>query len=166
MIELVVICLLLLASSAYLHKRVRAQRRQRKWDKRFLQLASMISTWSKDPSSQVGAIIANKHNRMVSSGFNGFPVGTDDSVVSRDEKLCRTIHAETNAILFAKESLEGCTLYTTHPPCSSCTAKIIQVGIKRIVSSRPPIDFESRWNKDLLIAKKMLSEAKVIHEVL
>ena len=47
------------------------------WDKRFLDLAEYISSWSKDTSSKVGAVIVH-NKRIVSTGYNGFPEGYDD----------------------------------------------------------------------------------------
>ena len=88
-----------------------------KWDTRFLSLAAHISGWSKDPSSQVGAVITDG-NRIVSLGYNGFAAGVHDTterLVDRATKLNLTIHAEENAMNFAKRDLPGCTAYVTHP---------------------------------------------------
>lgn len=99
----------------------------------WLRLAEYYATASKDPSTKVGAILVDEFDRIVSAGYNGFPVGTyDDKHVleNRKRKLLRTLHAEANAILFAKGP--ATTLYCTHPPCSQCMAMAIQKGIKRI----------------------------------
>ena len=50
-----------------------------KWDNRFLELAKLIGSWSKDPSTQVGAVIVDNNNRILSIGFKGFPKGVEDS---------------------------------------------------------------------------------------
>ena len=50
-----------------------------KWDDRFLKLAELVSTWSKDPSSKVGAVIVDDKNRVISLGFNGLPRGVEDT---------------------------------------------------------------------------------------
>lgn len=134
-----------------------------KWDKRMLDLAALVATWSKDPSSQVGAVIVDPMNRVVSLGFNGFPRGvTDDAqtLADRDEKLRRIIHAETNALLFAGRSVAGCTLYVTRPPCGQCAAKLIQSGIARVVCL-PWGEGLSRWERDYVSAKAMYAEAGV-----
>lgn len=131
-----------------------------KWDKRFLQLAELVSTWSKDPSTKVGAVIVDDAQRIISTGYNGPPRGVMDlPEYSREEKLMRTIHAEENAILFARQSLVGTTLYVTHPPCAHCTAKIIQVGIEKIVYLEPDEMFYSRWRNSHSVAQSMLSES-------
>lgn len=110
---------------------------QKKWDGRFLGLAEQVATWSKDPSTKVGAVITRRDNTVASLGYNGFPRHVDDSpelYADRPTKLMRTVHAELNAILTAREPLTNCTLYVTPLcPCSTCAAAIIQSGIHRVV---------------------------------
>lgn len=132
-----------------------------KWDVRFLELAATVATWSKDPSTAVGAVIADAKNRVVSLGFNGFPRGVHDETVPRDEKLRRTIHAEENALLFAGRSVEGCTIYVTHAPCARCAAKLIQAGIARVVAQVPVDGFAARWEDEIRSATEMFLEAGV-----
>jgi len=136
-----------------------------KWDDRMLDLANLVSTWSKDPSTGVGAVIVDEKNRVVSLGFNGFPRGVHDSedvLFDRDEKLRRTIHAEENALLFAGRSVEGCTLYLTHPPCARCAAKIIQSGIARVVAQKASDGFEERWAVDMRSTLEMFAEVGIL----
>src|SRR5438067_13784295 len=99
-----------------------------KWDIRFLRLAELVSSWSLDPSTKVGAVIALE-KRLVSIGFNGFPSGMDDDpnlYLNREEKISRIIHGEINALLFAKNVL-NCTLYTfPMPPCERCCVQFLQ----------------------------------------
>ena len=134
-----------------------------KWHKRFLELAELVSTWSKDPSSKVGAVIVDKYNRIVSTGYNGFPVGVNDSkdrLDNRDVKYKMILHAEENAIMFAKQNLEGCSLYVTNlPPCSHCAALIIQSGIKNVYTLQK--DIPDRWKESIALTKQMFSESGV-----
>lgn len=133
-----------------------------KWDRRFLGLANLVATWSKDSSTGVGAVIVDAKNRIVSMGFNGFPRAVHDdeaALNNRDEKLRRTIHAEENALLFAGRPVEGCTIYVTHPPCARCAAKLIQAGIVRVVSRPPWNSFVERWADDMRSASAMFAEA-------
>ncbi|WP_304302308.1 dCMP deaminase family protein [Chromatium okenii] len=138
---------------------------QLKWDDRFLSLAAEISTYSKDPSTQVGAVIVDAARRIVSTGFNGFPRGIDDDPTQlndRDLKYRMIIHAELNAILFAQRDLSGCTIYTyPMPPCAQCAAAIIQSGIKRVVSIDPTPAQRERWGGDWQIANAMYQQAGV-----
>lgn len=104
-----------------------------KWDVRMLDLAVLVSTWSKDPGTKVGAVIADG-NRVISTGYNGFPSKLQDvDLEDRDWKLSRTIHAELNAIFNARQPVTGMTLYSTFACCDRCAAHIIQAGIARVV---------------------------------
>jgi dCMP deaminase len=134
-----------------------------KWDTRFLGLAAHISAWSKDPSSQVGAVITDG-NRIISLGYNGFAAGVEDKAERLDDRNCKlnlTIHAEENAMIFAKRDLTGCTVYVTHPPCPRCASKLIQEEVGRIVYIAPSDDFLSRWADDLELSSEMYREAGV-----
>ncbi len=134
-----------------------------RWDTRFLGLAAHISAWSKDPSSQVGAVITDG-NRIISLGYNGFASGvvdTQERLNDRECKLNLTIHAEENAMIFAKRDISGCTVYVTHPPCPRCASKLIQEEVKRIVYISPSEDFLSRWEDDLKLSLEMYSEANI-----
>lgn len=135
-----------------------------KWDKRFLDLAKHISTWSKDPSTQCGAVIT-KGKRIISLGFNGFPQGVKDSIErleDRETKYRIVLHAEQNALSFANCDLSGCTIYVyPMPPCSRCASQIIQAGIKRIVTKYPGADKLERWQVDFNLASDMYKETGV-----
>lgn len=132
-----------------------------KWDFRFLDLAALVASWSRDSSTQVGAVIVDPDHRVVSLGFNGFPRGLEDVDLPRDEKLRRTIHAEENALLFASRSLDGCSIYITHPPCARCAAKIIQTGTARVVFWEPSDAFAERWADEMATSFAMFDEAGV-----
>lgn len=133
-----------------------------KWDKRYIDMAKLVASWSKDPSTQCGAVIVNADNEIISVGFNGFPksvADTDQRLNNRELKYAITLHAERNAILFAKQSLKDCTLYTFPMQCcSECAAMAIQSGIKRHISlSYQP----ERWQKSFELANEMFNEAQV-----
>lgn len=127
-------------------------------------LAKHVSKWSKDPSTKVGAVIADG-KRFVSLGFNGFPAGVSDEdwrYENRDKKYLFVTHSEINAILFAKRSLDGFTIYTyPFQPCSVCSGAIIQAGIKRVVAPKCPKKIWERWSESLKISVKMFEEADV-----
>jgi dCMP deaminase len=138
-----------------------------KWTFRFIEMAKLVASWSKDPSTKVGAVIVDGSNRVVSLGYNGFPAGVHDDhdiLVDRDRKIMRTIHAEENAIIFSKQSLQGCSIYVTHPPCAGCAAKIIQTGIASVAYASPSDEFLSRWQKQYDEAIAMFYEAGLIVE--
>lgn len=112
------------------------------WDEYFMGVAVLAGKRSKDPSTQVGACIVDKHtNRILGQGYNGFPIGCNDDVFpwKRDGEYLETkypyvVHAEANAILSCKvSSLEDAKLYVTLFPCEHCCKLIIQSGIKEII---------------------------------
>lgn len=131
-----------------------------KWDDRFLEMAKLVGSWSKDPGTKVGAVIVRPDRTIASVGYNGFPRGVADKYLSREDKLMRTVHAEANAILTAKESMEGYHLFV-HPlcPCANCAALIIQAGIKYVVAEMPKISPE--WKKSFEAAEDMFKQAGV-----
>lgn len=111
---------------------------QKKWDIHFLMLAGHCSLMSKDPSTQVGAVLVDAHRRVISTGFNGLPqrvLDTHERLDNREVKYDLIIHAEMNALIFAQRSLHGATLYT-YPfmSCSRCATMMIQAGIVRHVA--------------------------------
>ena len=134
------------------------------WDEYFMSLAHLSAVRSKDPSTQVGAVIVDSNNRVVGLGYNGFPRGCDDNKFSweregeyLDTKYAYVVHAELNAILNANKLIENCRLYVSLFPCNECSKAIIQSGIKEII-------YESDKYKDLdqfKASKKMLESAGV-----
>lgn len=117
-----------------------------KWDLRFLRLAQHISSWSKDPSTKVGAVLVGSDHIVAGMGYNGFPRGVDDSpaiYAQREIKYSRVVHAEMNAILNCPVRPLGYTLYTFSqgwgPACDRCAAHIIQAGIKTVIFDQHPI---------------------------
>ena len=110
------------------------------WDDYFMGLAHLSAQRSKDPNTQVGAVIVNNQNRVVGIGYNGFPYGCDDDVFpwardgkSNDTKYPYVVHAELNAILNSNQSCKGCTIYVSLFPCNECAKAIIQSGIKEVI---------------------------------
>jgi dCMP deaminase len=143
-----------------------------KWDKRFMQMAWVISSWAScyQQDRKIGAVIV-KNKRIVTTGYNGAPAGIK-TCVERGEclrqklgiasgtraELCYAVHAEQNAIIQAARlgsSIDGATLYCTHQPCVLCAKMIVNAGIRRVVYREGyPDDF----------ARQMLSEGGVALE--
>jgi dCMP deaminase len=131
-----------------------------KWDRRFMDMARLVASWSKDPSSKVGAVIT-RGKFVVSVGFNGFPQGVEDlpeRLENREIKYPIILHAEINAILSARQDIRGCSLYVTpYMPCPQCAAVVVQSGISRIVYT--PSSNE-KWGRSPL-SETMFSEAGI-----
>ncbi|RPH07870.1 MAG: dCMP deaminase family protein [Alphaproteobacteria bacterium TMED194] len=139
---------------------------QEKWDKRFLRVAQEISTWSKDPSKQIGAVAVNSDRRILATGYNGFPKGIEDRperYIDRTIKYDLVVHAEMNCIYnatFNGISLKDSTLYVWGlPVCHDCAKGIIQVGINRIVMSAD--DIPQKWLESFDKSQRMFIEADV-----
>ena len=121
-----------------------------KWDKRFMEVANLVATWSScyQENRQIGAVIA-RDKRILTTGYNGASSGVESCkergyCLRRQQnipsgtrhEICYATHAEQNAIIQAARlglSVEGATLYCTHQPCVICAKMIINSGIKRIV---------------------------------
>lgn len=136
-----------------------------KWDRRWLGMAEYVSTFSKDPSTQVGAIIA-RNKEFLGFGYNGFPEGMSDHEAlyeDREYKYTRILHAEPNAIKNSwSKDLNGATIYTyPFQPCSKCALQIINHGIKRVISLQPPKDKLERWAEDFALTKELFIEGGV-----
>jgi dCMP deaminase len=109
--------------------------------KNFMDLAKTVAQNSKDPSSKVGCVIVDEDKRLVSTGYNGMVAGCDEDHMTWDRpmKYHLVIHAEANALLYARRNLKGCIAYITHSPCESCLKLLLQAGIKRIYYGCPSI---------------------------
>ena len=136
------------------------------WDDYFMGVALLAAERSKDPNTQVGACIVDDQNRILSTGYNGFPLGCSDDEFpwSRDGEATETkypyvVHAELNAILNSRgKSLAGSKLYVALFPCNECAKAIIQSGIREVI-------YLSDKYKDTPLTKasrKMLETAGVI----
>ena len=136
-----------------------------KWDRRFLKLAKLVASWSKDPSTQTGAVLVASDRTILSVGYNGFPKGMNDSeklYANRETKYSRIVHCEMNAILNAKRSVEGSTLYTWPlGSCDRCVVHMIQAGVKTFVFPALPKKLRKRWSESLWRTKTYIEEAKL-----
>lgn len=135
------------------------------WDAYFLKLAKVAAEKSKDPSTQVGSVIARPDNSIVAMGYNGFPRGVADTpqrLNDRSTKYSLVVHAEMNAILSARESLQNYTLYV-YPfmPCDRCFVHVIQVGIKRVVFPIASEEALSRWKDSFDRVRILAHEADI-----
>jgi dCMP deaminase len=108
------------------------------WDEYYMGLVFFIACRSKDPSTQVGAIIVDFNHRPLGMGYNGAPAAIPDDKInwSRPHKYVYIEHAEPNAIRHAMKgigSVEGCVLYCTNMPCNDCMRKVVIEKFSRVV---------------------------------
>lgn len=135
-----------------------------KWDKRFMNIAKEISTWSTcvRNNRQVGSIIV-RDKRIIATGYNGAPSGVTSCLEKgyclRDKmnipsgtrhEVCFATHAEQNALVQAAKlgiSVDGATMYISHRPCLICTKLLINAGIKRVVYG---VDYPDELSVDVI----------------
>ena len=139
------------------------------WDSRWMALAQLVATWSKDRGRKVGAVIVGSDNEVRSTGFNGIPRGVNDNVEERHdaetgEKYLWVSHAERNAIYNAAllgVSTKNCTIYVPWYPCIECAKAIVQAGIAKIVCFEPDLA-DSNWGRDFEKSLIILGEGDVV----
>lgn len=131
------------------------------WDECFMRMAHVIADRSKDPSTQAGAVVADKHNVVVGLGYNGWPRGIEanDLPWEREGKLSDTkyayvVHAEENAVYNANKNTEGCKIYCTLFPCNECAKTIIQNGITEII-----FESDKYHDGDVWVASRRMLDA-------
>ncbi len=136
------------------------------WDERWMSVAQLAATWSKDRSRKCGAVIVDDRNVVVGLGWNGFPRGLSDEVDARHERPAKykwTEHAERNAIYNAAangHATRGCRMYLAWYPCADCARAIIQSGLTELIAIEP--DWSDHiWAADFVVVREMLGEAGV-----
>ena len=136
------------------------------WDVWFMKQVYLAAEKSKDPSTKIGAVLV-RDNHIISTGFNGFPIGVLDKknrYADREVKYDLVVHAEDNSVLSAARfgiSTLGTILYTQGVPCNECAKSVIQGGIKKIVVHKQWSMGHSRWKDSCLISERMFKEAKI-----
>lgn len=130
------------------------------WDEYFGLLVQVIAMRSDDANTKIGSVIVDKKNRIISTGYNGTPRGTD-LPKTRPEKYPYMVHSEENAMLFAQGDLTGCRIYVLGMiPCNVCARMMIQKGIEEvIVVNSTPRDAGANWNFDATL--EMFKQARI-----
>lgn len=109
------------------------------WDSYYLDICRVVAKRSKDPDTQLGAVIVGPAKEIRSTGYNSLPRHIRDDVEERRQRPTKYLwmeHAERNAIYNAARCgtpLEGCTLYVELMPCMDCARAIVQAGIMEVV---------------------------------
>ena len=136
------------------------------WDVWFMKQVYLSAEKSKDPSTKIGAVLV-KDRRIISSGYNGFPIGVKDKKKRYDDRVTKynfVVHAEDNSVLSAARfgiSTIGTTLYTQGIPCCECAKSVIQGGVKEIVVHKQWSMGHSRWKESCKISSVMFKEAGI-----
>lgn len=140
------------------------------WDLRFLDMARLVATWSKDPSTQVGAVAVGHRRRILGQGYNGFPSGIrdlDERYQNRDMKYGLVVHAEANVIYNACRvgvMLETATVYVYGMyPCPECVKALAQVGVSRIAFMLGESQNLSYWQEQWGLSESIMREVGIGH---
>ena len=139
------------------------------WTEYFLNIAEQVKLKSKDQSTQIGAVIVGIDNEVLSTGYNSFPRGMDDSKQERQERPEKYFwmeHAERNAIYNAARigvSTKNTTMYLSCGiPCADCARGIINAGITRIFCERGELGTKGpMWADSAERSWEMFDEAGV-----
>lgn len=141
-----------------------------KWHQRYMALAAMVSSWSKHPEFQVGAVAIGGFGQVLATGYNGWPrsiYGEDSDLGPRSTGRSMSVHAEANVIYNAcltGISLRGSALYV-YPmfPCIECAKALVQVGIGQICYQDIPIAENAalKWQESWDMAHTLFREANI-----
>lgn len=140
-------------------------------------MALLVASWSKDPSTQVGAVLVGPDREILSVGYNGFPRGVMDfehRLNNREEKYRLVVHAEINALMNAARNgicTKHATMYVIArsvatgakwggAPCIRCAVETIQSGVSRVIVPEP-MDMPETWVKSCAEGRAVLEEAGV-----
>ena len=141
------------------------------WNKRFIEIVRVVASWSKDRNRKVGAIIVDKDNRIISTGYNGFVSGINDDVDARHDRPAKylfTEHGERNALYSCTKrgiATDGCTMILEWYPCADCARGIVQSGIKKVICL-PPDFSDDRWGVSFKASQEMFEESGIEVEYL
>lgn len=142
----------------------------KKWQTRFIDLARVVSTWSKDPSTQCGAVIVNEDRQILSTGYNGMPRGVDDetmyaSFATKEDKYAMTVHAEMNAVLNAGRfgvPLNNSIIFIYGlPPCHDCAKHLVSAGISQVYFRPHEKRYNQTWKNSFTLTCELLNRLNI-----
>jgi len=139
------------------------------WDEYFMSLVYLVSMKSRDPSTKIGAVIVAPDNRILATGYNGLPRGSEyrSEKMERPEKYMWMCHGEENAILQCDHRPVGCRMYTNGIPCSRCGRMTVQSGIVEVITDSFWDDLTSKepdrkWAEEARRTLSMFREANPV----
>ena len=114
------------------------------WDEHFLKMSRLVSEMSTCARRNVGCILIDDRNQILSTGFNGvpphFPHCNENNPCpgaqrrsGSDLDLCYAVHAEQNALMRCSDIRKIRTCYLTTSPCVTCTKLLLGTSCTRII---------------------------------
>lgn len=106
-------------------------------------LTYVIASRSKDPSTQVGAIVVDQQNKPLGIGYNGAPQAINDRDINwkRPDKYVYIVHAEENAIDHSpSNALAGSVIYVSAMPCPNCMRRIVSKRIRKVIHGKTVVN--------------------------
>jgi len=114
-------------------------------DQWMVEIAAVIAKRGTCQKRQVGAVVFDARDQVVSTGYNGPPSGQPHCIdqpckaigmeAPASHLACRSVHSEANALLNAGPLARGGTLALTTTPCYECAKLIVNAGISTIITS-------------------------------
>ena len=133
----------------------------------YMSLAYRYAQKSKDPSTQVGAVLIHPEFGLVEGSYNHIPTKLQihPKRWERENKVHYCEHAERNVLYQAASKgikCEGLMMYCNWPCCVDCARAIIQCGITKVVGHKKLIDLTPvRWKDSIRMGAEFLREAGV-----
>ena len=147
------------------------------WDEYFLMIALVVSKRSTCARRNVGCVIVNSSNIILSTGYNGVAPNNDHcnenigccqgAQYGTGESLdkCHAIHAEQNALIQCINNFDVSTIYTTVFPCIVCTKLITATSCKRVVYCENYANsFYSKKLLNLFDISLVRKQANILHD--
>jgi dCMP deaminase len=122
------------------------------WDEYFINIAYSVALRADCRRREVGCVLVDTDRRIIATGYNGAPAGVPGCLAGNCPRgllgydavqeftdydtgpgRCIAIHAEANALLYARTNCKGATAYITDAPCPTCTKLLRAAGVRRVV---------------------------------
>lgn len=131
-------------------------------DEYFLQMAALVAQRGTCARRQVGCVLVDRNNHVLSTGYNGVcrgaihcvdhPCAGAHAPSGQALHLCEAIHAEENALIQCRDIDSIWTVYSTASPCVLCMRKLVGTGVQRIVFSQ---EYHHHESEDLALDRNI-----------
>lgn len=112
-------------------------------DEYFMKMARVAATRSNCYRRQVGCVMIDHENRILSTGYNGVPKGyphckpgkcpREKQMSGTALDICLATHAEMNALIQCPDANKIWKIYLTNSPCLPCTVVLLNTSCHFII---------------------------------